>query len=471
MLHPPRYSVAAVHHDTGVPTSSSSTTTTTTTTPPTNAHAVPLALTFSRDGSILFAAQTDSSLLLYNTTTSKQINVFRQLEMGVSLVEPTHQKFGVICAPARTGHRPFRQKKMPKIDANRLFCWDVYSNSVVGFLKGHTNDIQSMDVCDIDETVLSTDIMGQVRLWDIRAGSNCVAMMESSSSTAPCAAAFNSTGTLLGIAGVDDQHRPQVNFFDRRALVNGPVSTTHHKEWDQKSTPKAKGGYGSMNGFSRIKFSPDSQMVVVTPYEMPNAPSRKREERPPLHTVLSLNEGNPHQQEDGDSLYAVEDDLGDDVKRWYRPEASFSKDSKYIIFGDEGKNIQVWGKGTGDSADGADGETESSTQRAGNGGGEGKKGGLRRCAVWRGHISTIGPIRWSPTMDLVASGGGNLLMWLPDNSAALESAASPAGDSLTSPPATGHPTSSIHIASALGNNHLAKSALRAPPLKSAMKKH
>ena len=166
-----------------------------------------------------------------------------------------------------------------------------------------------------------------------------------------------------------------------------------------------------MHGFSRIKFSPDSQMVVVTPYEMPNAPSRKREERPPLHTVLSLNEGSPHQQEDEDSLYSVEDDLGDDVTRWYRPEASFSKDSKYIIFGDEGKNIQVWGKGPGGDEDG---ETESSTRRAGNGGGGEKKDGLRRCAVWRGHISSIGPIRWSPTMDLVASGGGNLLMWLPN---------------------------------------------------------
>ena len=220
---------------------------------------------------------------------------------------------------------------------------------------------------------------------------------------------------------------------------------------------------------TKIKIAYSGYDVISTEHEVENV---KDFAKFLVNKVPTLDDAKKYVTAFGDNKieWGV-DGLGDDITRWYRPEASFSKDSKYIIFGDEGKNIQVWGKGTGDGADGADGETESSTQRAGNGGGEGKKGGLRRCAVWRGHISTIGPIRWSPTMDLVASGGGNLLMWLPDNSAALESAASPAGDSLTSPPATGHPTSSMNIASALGTNHLAKSALRAPPLKSAMKKH
>ena len=41
------------------------------------------------------------------------------------------------------------------------------------------------------------------------------------------------------------------------------------------------------------------------------------------------------------------------------------------------------------------------------------RGGMKRIASWKGHIGAIGPIAWSPRTELVASGGGNLIMWLP----------------------------------------------------------
>ena len=413
------YVVAAVHHVPGVDKQPS-------------CHSISLA--FSRDASILLSAQSDSSLLLYNATTSKQINAYRQLELGISLIEPTHQRYAVVCAPARKGHSK-HQKKMSGIDANRLYTWDLHTNTIVGYLKGHTDDIQSMASCLADESIVSTDVNGAVRLWDLRTGSTCVACTNVGSQV-PCAATLNRRGTLLAVAGGDATNRPQVNVFDRRALRQGPLSTTYHREWDTKSKSVQLGGKGTQNGFSRIKFCNDDSMMVVTPFEQPRAKKRAHEDRPPLHTILS-------NTADGSTSYTVDADLDGD-KKYYRPEASFSSDSKHIIFGDEGKNIQVWekftnvkamkedykkepgssggssGSSSSSGSSGSSGSSDSSDGSGDSGSGAITQGGLRRVALWTGHISSIGPIRWSPKTDLVASGGGNLLMWLPQDSQAVK---------------------------------------------------
>jgi WD40 repeat protein len=370
-----KYGVAAVHHN--------------------SSH--PLALTFSRDASIIIAAQSDSSLLIYNTKTSKQINAFRQMELGISLVEPTQQKLCVICAPARSGHSQ-HQRKMSKIDANRLYAWDLHSNAIVGFLKGHQEDIQSIDSCRTDESLISTDIKGCVKLWDLRTGSGCTAATNTGSQT-PCAATISQDGHLLAIAGTGSDYRPCVSILDRRALGRGSVSITHHQTWECMSKPIQAGGKGSMFGFSRVKFSSNNKMVVATPFEIKGR-LRSREDRPPLHTLLSKS---------SNGTYVVDDDLGDDITRWYRPEASFTSDSKYIIFGDEGKNLQVWRKMTEEEIDSSSNSNRNDSTS--NDRDEQKGGGLRRVALWKGHITTIGPIRCSPKTDLIASGGGNLLLW------------------------------------------------------------
>jgi hypothetical protein len=47
----------------------------------------PCSLAFSRDASLLFSAQSDNSLLVFNAQTSKLVNSFRQLREGVALVQ------------------------------------------------------------------------------------------------------------------------------------------------------------------------------------------------------------------------------------------------------------------------------------------------------------------------------------------------------------------------------------------------
>ena len=47
----------------------------------------PCSLAFSRDASLLFSAQSDNSLLVFNAQTSKLVNNFRQLREGVALVQ------------------------------------------------------------------------------------------------------------------------------------------------------------------------------------------------------------------------------------------------------------------------------------------------------------------------------------------------------------------------------------------------
>ena len=417
------FGIACVHHDddpihlssssSTTSTSSSASSTPKTSSPPTSSH--PIALTFSRDSTILIAGQSDSSLLLYNASTSKQINTYRQLELGISLVEPTHHRYAVICSPARKGFSE-HHKKMTQVQANRLYCWDLFSNHIVAYLKGHDDDIQSMNACLSDESIVSTDIRGVVRLWDLRSGVQCVTST-SCGAQVPCAAGFSCDGRLLAIAGVDTENQPQVNIFDRRRLSAGPLSTTSHHVWNIKTKSEKAGGSGSMFGFSRIKFSPNGDMILATPYEVKGSTYTRKADRPPMHTVLS-------KQDQGDAssnmLYTVADDLGLEreirkgMPRLKRPEASFSSDSKHILFGDEGKVIQVWKKLTKDET------TEEMYQRqqvkAETGKDYGsprplKNGGLLRVAKWEGHMSSIGPIRWSPKTNLVASGGGNLLMW------------------------------------------------------------
>ena len=260
---------------------------------------------------------------------------------------------------------------------------------------------------------------------------------------------------MLAIAGVDVNNRPQVNVFDRRQLENGPIVTTYHDVWDQKTQKPPKksvtnstlsqqtNGHYSMNGFSRIKFSLDNEMILVTPVEKHDSgyENRKWSVRPPLHTVLSRSSASSSTNVDS-NMYMVVDDLGDkktdhDVQngpRLTRPEGIFSPDSKHILYGDGKRCIQVWKKlnkqeETKEKSlrqnvhQQEEKEDEEDEDMEGNDTNEAvqersllgplKKNGLCQIASWSGHLNDIGPIRWSPKTELICSGGGNLLMWLP----------------------------------------------------------
>ena len=461
----------------------------------------PTCITFSRDSSLLLSTQSDSTVLLYNTNTSKQINVYRQLELGVSLLEPTQQRYAVVCAPARKGHQSEAHKKLSPELANRLFCWDLHTNTTVGFLQGHINDIQSIDTCYSDEAIVSADVLGTVRLWDLRSGIYPTATTVTGAKV-PCAACFNRTGNVLAIAGVDDKNQPQVSMFDRRHLSGGALSATHHRVWKNASIPIQAGGKGSMNGFSKVQFSPDATAVTITPFESSGGTKRRREDRPPRHTLLIR--GSAEMEEEQQQAKKMPYNLIDlkDTQavrentqqggRPYRPGIAFSPDSKIVIFGDDDKMIQVWkrmttaeiaeegvrkkekaraaeesgvswGSGTRDGVEmtvSSDGNDGSSSGGGGGGGGGGSASTLYRVAGWRGHIQSVGPVQWSPTTELVASGGGNLLMWLPQEGDKSE------GGGKSGKEITDGPSSSSNVKT----QQLKRSFLRDGPIKSVLKK-
>ena len=180
------YKIAAVHHDSD-PIQIANTTkhNKSNAIPVKQPHAHSLSLTFSRDATLLFSGQSDSSLLLYNTKTSKNVNCFRQLELGISLIEPTHHKYALVCSPARK-HSSKHHNNMTKVMAQRLYCWDIFNNQIVGYLKGHTSDIQSMHACLSDESLVSTDVTGNVKLWDLRQGTTCIGSSHTGANV-PCA--------------------------------------------------------------------------------------------------------------------------------------------------------------------------------------------------------------------------------------------------------------------------------------------
>ncbi len=509
------------------------------------ASAVPRTqhMAFSFDGSLLYTAQTDNSLLVFNAGTSKRVNTFRQLREGVSLVQPTHDNQTVVCAPAGGRQADALKGRRGNVantqQANRLYCWSLHSNTVVGCLTGHDERVQSLHACRTDETYVSASSQGDVRLWDLRQGDRCVAQCRLSARL-PTAAAFSHDGRTLAVAGArrdgGGAMRHQVNFFDRRAGLEAlrPVSCVASPVWDAAARMEGR-ATTHMSGWASLRFSPDDEQLVATPHfraaavDVPHAGLRQGPRLAP-HSLLRRNAataaggGGPQ-----DYAFATElpcdMDLGD--QNWtaiaggaqgrsgmfqlklglhhQRSVPSFSPDSRQIVFGDTNNVIQVWscprGRGggsgkrgalkrkssrwgkamggndggggagagagaaaTGDGAGGDRGGTVAFSASPGNSPSatpeadpsaqadttpaassasedsdeeldgpdeepafdeEGKmRCGYKRVASWRGHISAVGPLQWSPRTEMVASGGGNLIMWLPRVSSRSSSSSS-----------------------------------------------
>ena len=419
----------------------------------------PCSLSFSQDGMLLFSSQSDNSLLVFNTQTSKLVNSFRQLREGVDLVQPTQQQLTVVCSPASSDARKRNltalggssSMKSKRGAASSLYIWSLHSNHILGYLRGHTSEIQSLHTSTIegDEAIVSTSMSGEVCLWDVRQGDTCIAQarvgasgMGSSSGGggSPAAACFSNSSDkpYLAVAGVAGRKPPnsatgtqhEVCIYDRRMLSTSahgtgswrPVSVCYSTSWEEASSPRTLSTM-KMLGFSRIEFSADDSLLLVTPKFVPRpllpGMADKQRRRGPLlapHYVFKQDSATNGSFSEFSVLPADLDfaeDFADTVplrgtgqKRAHhlRSVATFSPDSRSLIFGDTRNIIQVWGcidEGTGI-------QTDADYDEIGK-----VRGGMKRVASWKGHIGAIGPIAWNPRSELVASGGGNLIMWLP----------------------------------------------------------
>ena len=192
--------------------------------------------------------------------------------------------------------------------------------------------------------------------------------------------------------------------------------------WEEASSHRTMSTM-KMHGFSRIEFSADDSLLLVTPKLAPrplmHGMADEQRRRGPLlasHYVFKQDSAT-----DGDlrefSILPADLDFAEDFmdsaarrgtgrKRAHhlRSIATFSPDSKNVIFGDTRNIIQVWGC----HEEGAVIQNDVDYDEIGK-----VRGGMRRVASWKGHIGAVGPIAWNPRSELVASGGGNLIMWLP----------------------------------------------------------
>jgi WD40 repeat protein len=377
----------------------------------------------------------------------------------------TQSALTVVCAPASSdarrrnlvalgsaGSSTTAAKK--KAAVSSLYVWSLHSNHILGYLRGHTAGIQSLHASPAvgDEAIVSTSKTGEVRLWDLRLGDQCIAQANAGGGIgngagggggAPAAACFAHDGRYLAIAGIGKSGpgalRQEVCVYDRRMLSAGgdwrPVSASHCAAWDEANRPQTLNTM-KMDGFSRVEFSPDGRLLVVTPRVvarplLPGIKDNQRRRGPLLapHFVLRRgdggNGGGGNTTEYGvmshlpsDMNYAEEmaykelspSELGVGGKQVHhlRSVATFSPDSKNVVFGDTRNVVQVWRcvEECEEEVGVANEVIEYDTI--------GKvRGGMKRIASWKGHIGAIGPIAWSPRTELVASGGGNLIMWLP----------------------------------------------------------
>lgn len=182
------------------------------------------SLSFSKCGSVLVSSCTNNSIEVYDAEQALQTSDFFTGRYGHGIV-----RFGLTTQTV--------VHSSSKVD-HALRSLDIEAKKYHTYFEGHTDEVLSLDVSNIDPTFVSGSRDGMVLLWDMRS-SQCRGSLNLGGRPIAC---IDPNGMIAAV-GINSE---LIHIYDLRSFGNGPFA-------EFKVT-----GDNIVCEWTNIEFSPDS---------------------------------------------------------------------------------------------------------------------------------------------------------------------------------------------------------------------
>lgn len=190
------------------------------------------SLDFDDSGNSCVSSSTDDFLRVWDTKTGRFENQIGSKKYGCNLARFVHDPG--MCVYAST----------KEDDTVRYLA--LKTNQYVRYFKGHEDRVSSLEVSPTNETIISADVGGSLRIWDVRSP-NCSGLL---SGGKELLAAIDATGLVFAVAS---QELETVAFYDMRHFDRQPFQTF---KCSVSYAPKAR--------WKKIEFGNNGKHFVVS---------------------------------------------------------------------------------------------------------------------------------------------------------------------------------------------------------------
>lgn len=321
-------------------------------------------LDFHREGRYLIMATKDSSLHLIDALSGMEKKKLYTRSHGIGEVQYTHHDMCVLLTSDQA-----RDRKFCDI---RYLC--MFDNRYLRYYKGHTDKVLSLSMSPIEDYFLSTSNDKSVRLWNVNSPTSIAQMNLPDYVTNPVVR-YEGEGLVFGVQYQDYRTQGQsLKLFDARAIEKGPFQTISPKYEVLKNAvtrglTKAGGGSSPTRGqlakalqaqWTDFTFSPDGLKILInTKSDLLLVLDGFEEDVEPLAICTRKNDTNGQ--------------LG----------ACFSSDASCVVAGNDGNEVQIIDRTTGELKN-----------------------------TLSGHIAPVGAVACSPLYDVMATGCLNTVLWI-----------------------------------------------------------